>query len=351
MDYSKEQLDVIDSIDSFDRCNISLELMCRMNNKSAQGYMVYFLIMSDQSNYAARWAKTCDYIRKFGDEPFVRKLLSTDNDGVTTQLLNKYKSITLNYDVDFDVFRNNNSIKRAVIDHIPYRDVFNHLTHLSIHRQKPHFLHKIHIKTLEYLDISYNELSSEHCGDVLAILTHNQHLAHLIISHNNFDQQSCKSIVGVRDLATADISYNRITDICDLTRIRVLNVEKNCIDGNHLRISFDDFMVQDLNISFNHLGDNGAVAISLILHGTNTLEKLDISNNVIGREGSEKIIDSLAQNTSLTHLDISSNNVCSMEKWLDMLEKNHRITYLNLQFCNLQKADDVIIPSHIGIDF
>jgi len=70
-----------------------------------------------------------------------------------------------------------------------------------------------------------------------------------------------------------------------------------------------DSTLQELNISWNKFGNEGAQYLSNALKINTTLKKLDIAYNFIGNEGAGYLADALKINTSLQYLDISNNNI------------------------------------------
>ena len=88
-----------------------------------------------------------------------------------------------------------------------------------------------------------------------------------------------------------------------------------CVGGNGLTTqeasAICDMMtcLEELDISKNKFGDDGALIISEGITKTNTLRVLDISNNNITSTGATAIASSLLYNTSLEELNMSGSAI------------------------------------------
>ena len=118
-----------------------------------------------------------------------------------------------------------------------------------------------------------------------------------------------------------DISYNDISDdgavaisecLKNNNTLQELNMSHNKISdhgiiniGKALQINIT---LQILDISHNFLSNNGAVAIGES-YKSNTLQKLSLSWNSTTTEGITKITEAIAVNTGLHTLDLSSQHM------------------------------------------
>ena len=140
------------------------------------------------------------------------------------------------------------------------------------------------------IDLSDNDLtiaSSPLIGDIITYLQPHT----LELDDNN--------ITSVRDISTAVINTNTV---------KVLDMRDNDLTAQEAS-AISDMMtcLEELYISDNKLGDDGAVIISRGITETNTLRILDIGNNKITDTGATAIKNSLLHNTSLEELDIDRN--------------------------------------------
>ena len=124
------------------------------------------------------------------------------------------------------------------------------------------------------------------------IITHLQ--PHTLILDNN-------NITSVRDISTAVINTNTV---------KMLHMWHNYLTSQEAS-AISDMMtcLEELDISVNKLGDDGAVIISKGITKTNTLRVLNISHNNITFTGATAIINSLLHNTSLEVLAMSNNAI------------------------------------------
>ena len=67
--------------------------------------------------------------------------------------------------------------------------------------------------------------------------------------------------------------------------------------------------LETLDVSFNQIGDNGALALGEVLHTNNSLQVLDVTFNAIGDDGAKALAEALHVNTSLKTLHLMGNNI------------------------------------------
>ena len=105
----------------------------------------------------------------------------------------------------------------------------------------------------------------------------------------------------MRDISTAVITTSTV---------KVLNMNFNDLTAQEA-IAISDMMIclEELNISYNNLGDHGAELLSEGITNTKTLRVLNISNNNIGPSGTTAIANALSNNTSLEELYMSKNSI------------------------------------------
>ena len=120
---------------------------------------------------------------------------------------------------------------------------------------------------------------------------------------------------------TVNLNSNSFTSVRDIS-IAVVNtntVKALYMEGNGLTakeasaISNMMTCLEKLNLSYNKLGDDGAVIVSEGIMKTNTLRVLDICNNNITSTGDTAIANSLLHNTSLEELSMSLNSLKQCE--------------------------------------
>ena len=129
------------------------------------------------------------------------------------------------------------------------------------------------------------------------------HIIGDIISH--FKPHTLKlyanSIANVRDISTAVITTSTV---------KVLDIDDNGLTAQEA-VAISDVMIclEELDLSFNDLGDRGAELLSEGITNTKALKVLYIGSNDIGPLGTTMIANSLSNNVTLEKLNISSNPI------------------------------------------
>ncbi|XP_065900772.1 protein NLRC3-like isoform X2 [Dysidea avara] len=142
------------------------------------------------------------------------------------------------------------------------------------------------------IDLSSNDLtrvSSPLIGD---FITHLQPHT-LKLGDNN--------LTGLRDISTAVMKTNTV---------KIMSMDCNSLtEEEALSISEMMTCLEELDISYNCFGDNGAVILSDGIKASKTLRELIIRCNEIAATGATAIAKSLTQNTSLEVLNMDDNCV------------------------------------------
>jgi len=116
---------------------------------------------------------------------------------------------------------------------------------------------------------------------------------------------------------TLMLGFNKITNvkgisaaIVNTNMLKVVNIGYNNLTAQEAS-AISDMMtyLEELYISGNKLGDNGAVAFSNGIENSKTLQILNISENEITTTGAVAIAKSLEHNSSLVLLDMNKNAV------------------------------------------
>ena len=136
------------------------------------------------------------------------------------------------------------------------------------------------------IDLDNNDLTGASSHLIADIISHLQPHT-LILDENN-------NITNVRDISTAVITTSTV---------KVLHMVVNGLTAQEA-VAISDMMIclEELNISYNTLGDHGAELLSEGITNTKTLRVLDISGNNIGPSGTTAIANALTNNTSLEEL-------------------------------------------------
>ena len=166
--------------------------------------------------------------------------------------------------------------------------------------------------SLEYLDVSCNDLPPECVELIISGLCHNTTLKILYMSYSNFSLKNTISLASV--LKTNHTLIN-------------LTLSQSCIDpegachlANALRTN-DKLQVLDLDK--NPIGVKGAAAFARVMRKNKSLESLNLRDDSISEHGTQKLIRSLKYNRRLLCLPLkymTSTAICypmgSQVNWL-----------------------------------
>ena len=148
--------------------------------------------------------------------------------------------------------------------------------------------------TVEALDISNHDITSEGAKVIAKGLQGNTSLQKLNISHNNIFDNGAVAISNNNTLHELYMSYNKVSNI------GIINISAILQSNTALEV---------LDISNNSISNDGAVAISEFLKNNNTLLELDMSHNEVSNSGIISIGKALQINVILQILKIMHNNI------------------------------------------
>ena len=232
-------------------------------------------------------------------------------------------------------------------------------------------------KTLQVLDISNNTISDEgiiaigkglrnHHGDCSMVTTNegeinegntqNCILKKLDISHNCISNEGILALsVYLKDnriLQELTISWNECktpftldNKFCNMSGLYFRDAGTALVSAFLSR----NLKIQNIDISFNDISDDGAVSISEYLEYNALLQELNISHNEITNDGIIKILGSINSNSSLCTLNVTHNvitksgymMICDIYEKLTNLSSFH-VTY-NEMVDNSQNIDTIIV--------
>ena len=184
--------------------------------------------------------------------------------------------------------------------------------------------------TLQNINISKNQLSLEGLVYFMEAVNNNCTLQVVNITHNNVTRSGFTSIKQCIENLQHPIqiyaSWNEINESGKLvTKISTSfapdNIEDDVwsfdeYDPDHLVMCLseclkEDDTLQELNISWNKITNEGANMIGEAIKVNKILKKLDIHRNSISDDGAAAISDGLKYNISLQELDMSWNKITS----------------------------------------
>ena len=240
-------------------------------------------------------------------------------------------------------------------------------------------LHGLHsTKSVRVLDLRMNHIGDEAIYDVLAPLQDSL-IEELDLSRNDLTDTSTTAILGLietsKSLRSLDLSWNSLGKPFTSSLSKVLEasttLESLCLDGNSQlgaqkganpifegllknsrlrslslakcnikdctligRLLKNSQSMQELNLSNNHIVDDGCVSIARALETNPALTRLDLSYNSIGDEGGLKLATCLKSNKCLQELFLKDNRItnATAEQLLELVrQKNSTLSRLSMQ--------------------
>ena len=189
------------------------------------------------------------------------------------------------------------------------------------------------------LHLAHNKITEIGFKSLLKILNKGQRID-LNLCNNKigyeYMYEGIKSIELCSTLENLNLCYNQISNI-DIDKILLHNIELKSIDLSQNKITTFNFnisqnnifILENLNLSYNRIGIEGAKSLSKILIKCPVLKELVLSYNHICTEGAISIIENC---TSLSHICLSSNMITDddMDKFSQLLIQRTYLSYITL---------------------
>ena len=241
--------------------------------------------------------------------------------------------------------KNNNTLQELNMLHneVCYNGIINIGKALEMNRK------------LQVFNISANNISDDGAIAISEYLKYSNSLKELNMSHNKVSDNGIinigKALQMNATLQTLDISHNNLSDNGVLTFSDYLK-EENTL--HQLRISWNDIdldlnsNVTSLNMCKKRFGNTGAFLVSKFFYKTNIL-KLDISYNNISDDGAVAISKCLKNNNTLQELNMLHNEVCDngIINISKALEMNRKFQVFNISINNISDDGAVVISEYL----
>ncbi|XP_006157133.1 leucine-rich repeat-containing protein 74A isoform X1 [Tupaia chinensis] len=164
---------------------------------------------------------------------------------------------------------------------------------------------------LQELDISENELGLEGARIISEFLQRNiSALWNLTLSGNSFKEESAtllsQALSANYRLKRLDLSHNQFSDLGGEQLGQMLGVGEAELTPSSPALNVG---LTALDLSWNHIHTQGAVALCNGLRANVTLKKLDLSMNGFGNEGASALGETLRLNSTLVYLDVNGNDI------------------------------------------
>jgi hypothetical protein len=187
------------------------------------------------------------------------------------------------------------------------------------------------------LHLAHNKITEIGFKSLLKLLNKGQRIdLNLCNNKIGYEYERVKSIELCSTLENLNLCYNQISNI-DIDKILLHNIELKSLDLSQNQITTFNFnisqnnifILENLNLSYNRIGIEGAKSLSKILVKCKILKKLNLSYNHICTEGAISIVE---QCISLSKICLASNMITDdgMDKFSQVLIQRTHLTYITL---------------------
>ena len=228
-----------------------------------------------------------------------------------------------------------------------------------------------YLTTLQVLDLSYNNISSQSADGITAVIDNNPLLNQLWLDGNDLHSTGtikiCKALKKIRTLSILSLCNNGITDdVADeLSAVITQNVllEDLLLSNNQLHSTGIELIAESLNkltklrkldLFNNDIGKEGASLLAVVIQNSPSLQDLFLSSNNLGTSGALEICSALSHICSLHVLTLSNNNINGevTSQVIEVLNNNHLYALLiggNGLECGSLKIAQVIENDNIAM--
>ena len=193
------------------------------------------------------------------------------------------------------------------------------------------------------LNLAHNNIDTEGATRLVDVLTQ---CTYLNLCNNNIGTiglesfEKCKTLTRLTYL---NLCYNQINTVnidkilsqnTGLTHLDLSQNQINTLSFDRIQIQTKYFALTDFNLSYNHIGVDGAVSLASVLKQCTALTRLNLAYDYIGTEGATSLAGALGQYTSLFKLYLASNFIGNdgIERLIEVLSQSNNlaITYITL---------------------
>ena len=207
---------------------------------------------------------------------------------------------------------------------------------------------------LSKLDLSYNKLTSVGWSFLFQALKLNPFLTHLNLEDNNLSKGGqfdsiiqllkVNKILKFLNLSKWELTPNEAEMIADglvlNTTLISLNLSRNKLftQGAILiltSIATLHSKVANLDLSFNHIGNEAAIVLSKLVEINTSLQKLNLYSNMLTKSAWSSLVLSLNLNSTLLSINLGWNSI----------DPQHLVTIKKYWARNLKSSQNVGLPS------
>ena len=238
-------------------------------------------------------------------------------------------------------------------------DIISDLHHNCLHITKVLRVLKenTNVSYLTRICITNSSISDEAADDLSVVLSRNNKLQQLVLSHNNLQTLKTTTIVGgmgkMSNLTLINVRHNNLclkaakhiaTVLSHNSKLEELNLSCNKMQTAGVikilcgitRIS----NLKKLNVNDNNITDAAAQYIGAVLSRNTKLEELDLSCNSLQAAGAIKLFDGMKEIVTLKRLSISKNSITDevIDYLVPILCRNTKLEEIDLSYNKLQVA-------------
>ena len=199
-----------------------------------------------------------------------------------------------------------------------------------------------YLTTLQVLDLSYNNISSQSADGIAAVIDSNPLLNQLWLDGNDLHSTGtikiCKALKKIRTLSILSLCNNGITDdaAVELSAVITQNVllEDLLLSNNQLHSTGIELIAESLNkliklrkldLFNNNIGKDSASLLAVVMQNSTSLQDLFLSSNNLETSGALEICNALSHICSLHVLTLSNNNINDevTSELIEVLNNNH----------------------------
>ena len=207
--------------------------------------------------------------------------------------------------------------------------------------------------TLQYLDLSYNDISNDETSCVASAITANQYLCYINISNNQFSHigvaMIVKSMVATDFLQLIELSsYSLLDEVAaDLEEVAVNNtgLKEVRIDEYHVQnvmkvhfpISISKLIVNKLFIKNHLFRDDEAIAMVSLINNSILICHIDLGYSMIPESKIYDIIRAMQRHSSLKFLNLNGVSIKGgiENELIYLIEQNTELQFVKLAECQL----------------
>ena len=206
--------------------------------------------------------------------------------------------------------------------------------------------------TLQYLDLSYNDISDDEASCVASAISANKYLYHINLTNNQFNSESVQLVFNamavISSLQFVDLRSYTVSNklAVDLETVAISNtglesivLHKYAICGvnQSLSTSISKLIVNELCINEHHFSDSEAYAIASLINNSISICYFDLANSNIPDATKPIIIEAMKKNHMLKHLNLNSFTISKMvqTELSSLIAQNTKLQHLEMAGCQL----------------